>query len=77
MEALMNEQTDHKMKVGVDLIKVELLQDLWSRLKEATKLRANTWNIKIRKYKHSHRRHSVIIGIDENDPSPPVSENMT
>ena len=60
------------MKVRIDLIKEELVEDVGARRDVALQLVACAVSLKLRQYKESHRRETKIVGIDVDHPAVPV-----
>ena len=59
------------MKVWVYLIKKELVENVWTRSDVAFQLVTGAVSFKIREYKVSYRRQSIVIGINVDYPAIP------
>ena len=60
------------MKIRVDLVKEELVEDVGARRDVAFQLVAGAVSLELRQHKEGHRRETKIIGIYVDHPAVPV-----
>ena len=58
-----------KMKVRIDVNKVELIENIGSRRDVTLQLVARAISLKLREYKESNRREAIIVWIDVHQPA--------
>jgi hypothetical protein len=60
------------MKVGIDIIEVELIENIGSRREVTLHLVACTIGLELGQYKESNRREAIVVRIDVHQPAIPV-----
>ena len=57
------------MKVWINVIKEELVENVWTRTDVALQLVACAVCLKLREYKECYGREAIVVGIDVSQPT--------